>query len=728
MLLSLKRSPFLLPSLAFILLFLPYCTPPPTKEVPPDYWAVMCDSSLTPLERMEAHSQLMRLEPWDSSYLLLANLPEHARDLVLEACFRAQRIDKFYLTPDDTTIAPLISEDLRWLLQHRKVIGVSELNDGTPLSMLLSYYQEQSQIDSAIVLIERTYPSWHKFKAFNEIELHNTTVEVFTLQGDYSKALLFLKKGMSLARRADAQIHHADYYAELANILYFLGLNEEALFAYAQCVAKAEAAPHTQQTQYPDVYRFANQIITAETEEIALGLYDKALKHIGPTYEQDLKVQVYAALARYYVLRNLNERAIDPLTTSIDFAQRYGRPLDALTGEAELTGILSTIGQTREAINLGRSIESELRERSMRSDLLSVYEELENGYEQLGLQDSSYYYNRLAAGLTKEIGTTKRLAVDVANIMNASLREEAELIQAQEKELMQTELARQRLVLILTGVGFLVACGLIYLGWRLYQVRQQSIRLLSARGKELESTNKRLERFVGVVSHDVLTRLDLVLSTGHVLVGDIPEQNTLQKYYETSQRISTELKTYCLDLLEESRSTTPLLLLNRSEAEAIVDDVLQAYEQDLNLAGFQVFREALTSVNLPAVILQQLMHNLVSNALKYAPLPNKAPILRITAEAGPDGNSCWVIEDNGPGLSSAAFKDVPAEGNSPTKKQGRGIGLKLLQSQLALYGARLSLESSQLGGLRVVVFFAGIDRNADEATSETAQYFSSAAP
>lgn len=725
MLLSLKRSPFLLPSLAFILLFLPYCTPPPTKEVPPDYWAVMCDSSLTPLERMEAHSQLMRLEPWDSSYLLLANLPEHARDLVLEACFRAQRIDKFYLTPDDTTIAPLISEDLRWLLQHRKVIGVSELNDGTPLSMLLSYYQEQSQIDSAIVLIERTYPSWNKYDG---IQLHNSAVAVSTIKGDYSNALIFVKRGMLLARRAKEQMHFADYYAQLAGILYSLGLNEEALFAYAQCNAKAEAAPRSQQTEYPDVYRFANQIIAAETEEIALGLYDYALKYIGPTYEQGLKVQVHTSLAKYYVLRNLNERAIDPLNTSIDFAQRYGLPLNALANEAELTGILNSVGRAREAINLGRSIEPELREHSMRSDLLSVYEELENGYEQLGLQDSSYYYNRLAAGITKEIGMTKRLAVDVANIMSASLREEAKLIQAQEKALMREQLARQRLVLILTGGGFLVACGLIYLGWRLYQVRQQSIRLLSARGKELEITNKRLERFVGVVSHDVLTRLDLVLSTGHVLVGDIPEQNTLQKYYETSQRISTELKTYCLDLLEESRSTTPLLLLNRSEAEAIVDDVLQAYEQDLNLAGFQVFREALTSVNLPAVILQQLMHNLVSNALKYASLPNKAPILRITAEAGPDGNSCWVIEDNGPGLSSAAFKDVPAEGNSPTKKQGRGIGLKLLQSQLALYGARLSLESSQLGGLRVVVFFAGIDRNADEATSETAQYFTNAAP
>lgn len=696
----LKRRVFLVFILAFIVLFFPGSgAPPPAKETTPHYLALMRDTTRSITERLEAHSQLMRLAPWGSSYQLLAIDTVRAGDPFMEACFRSQRTEKFY-THNDTTISiELVGEDLRWLVQHDKVIDPE--TNYWPVHNLMSYYIAQSQIDSAIVLIERTYPSWHKY---DEVAMHSSAVEVFTAQGDYSKALLFLKRGMTLARRADQQMNIADYYAKLADIMYSLKLNEEALFAYGQCSAKIEAAPLEQQKEYSGTYRYTKQIIIADTEEIALDLFNRLLDYIGPTYEQELKVDVYDALAKYYILRDLPERAIDPLTASIDLAQRYQLTLSALNKKVELTKILNTVGRARSAVNLGRSVEQQLRERLMRSDLLRVYEELTNGYEQLGLQDSSYHYNRIAATLTKEVVMTKRLPVEVANIMNASLREEENPIYAQETQLIQNELARQRLMLILTGSGLLVACGLIYLGWRLYALPQRNIRLLSAQKKKLEAANNRLDRFVGIISHDILSNLEMVLATGNVLVGPNGNKEQLRNYYNATQTISTKLHKYCINLLETAYTDTPETIVSAADSDNLVKELLLQYKSKLTQLNFRIETESLPPIALPPVVLQQFLHNGITNALKYAPREgNPAPLLKIGGHVDPEGKAYWHLEDDGPGILDTKKEAILFGEKALESRQGQGVGLKKLRDQIALYGGKLTISTGQWGGCKLIV-------------------------
>jgi two-component system sensor histidine kinase PhoQ len=115
--------------------------------------------------------------------------------------------------------------------------------------------------------------------------------------------------------------------------------------------------------------------------------------------------------------------------------------------------------------------------------------------------------------------------------------------------------------------------------------------------------------------------------------------------------------------------------------------------------------------------LMELLGNLMDNAYKWA-----AGQVRCSARPGPDtslasagegvgevagqgiGLSLW-IEDDGPGIGRADQERLKQRGQrGDTSVNGQGIGLAAAQDIVAVYGGRLALQNSELGGLRVEVY------------------------
>ena len=93
--------------------------------------------------------------------------------------------------------------------------------------------------------------------------------------------------------------------------------------------------------------------------------------------------------------------------------------------------------------------------------------------------------------------------------------------------------------------------------------------------------------------------------------------------------------------------------------------------------------------------LQQLLQNLIGNALKYR--SEKQPLVRVAAEKK-DGQWLFSVSDNGIGISPeyherifGLFKRL----HSGDQYLGTGIGLAICKRTVERYGGRIWVESEQ---------------------------------
>ena len=109
------------------------------------------------------------------------------------------------------------------------------------------------------------------------------------------------------------------------------------------------------------------------------------------------------------------------------------------------------------------------------------------------------------------------------------------------------------------------------------------------------------------------------------------------------------------------------------------------------------------TVHADPSLLDDLLGNLVDNALKYTPQGGS-----VTVSAGRlNGKPFLAVEDTGPGIPEAdrqrvrqRFYRLP---NSPG--HGSGLGLAIVDEIARLYGATLSIGKAASGGARITVQF-----------------------
>jgi len=105
--------------------------------------------------------------------------------------------------------------------------------------------------------------------------------------------------------------------------------------------------------------------------------------------------------------------------------------------------------------------------------------------------------------------------------------------------------------------------------------------------------------------------------------------------------------------------------------------------------------------------LTELLGNLLENACKWC-----RSRVRLTAagdgQAGPRERLSLVIEDDGPGISALDRARVFERGvRADESVPGHGLGLAMVRSTVDLYGGRLAIDGSPLGGARFRVWLPG---------------------
>jgi two-component system sensor histidine kinase TctE len=237
----------------------------------------------------------------------------------------------------------------------------------------------------------------------------------------------------------------------------------------------------------------------------------------------------------------------------------------------------------------------------------------------------------------------------------------------------------------------------------------RTIDLLFARlKKNLQSQ----ERFLADAAHQLRTPLaGLRLHVEHAL-GDtsIAERSGALRHIRQLTERTTRIAT---QLLAMTRAQSSLLMpeelalldLSRLVPEIVALRAPEALHAGLNL-GYQGHAGPVM-VRGHAGALQELLDNLIDNAMRYAGDGHNATVV---VAVGEDGTAELAVEDDGPGVSAEwlerlgeRFFRVP--GNEVT---GSGLGLAIVRQIAELHGAWLSFESIVNGGLRVSIRFPAV--------------------
>jgi signal transduction histidine kinase len=114
---------------------------------------------------------------------------------------------------------------------------------------------------------------------------------------------------------------------------------------------------------------------------------------------------------------------------------------------------------------------------------------------------------------------------------------------------------------------------------------------------------------------------------------------------------------------------------------------------------FEVACDPAAAVALPRHDLEAMVSNLVSNAHKYGETR-----VRVSAAVDADGGLTVAVEDDGPGIPEAERGGVTAWGRRLDEAPpGTGFGLTIVRDIADLYEGTVTLDTSDLGGLKAVI-------------------------
>jgi len=231
---------------------------------------------------------------------------------------------------------------------------------------------------------------------------------------------------------------------------------------------------------------------------------------------------------------------------------------------------------------------------------------------------------------------------------------------------------------------------------KLRKAQEKSREELKARSKELERSNKDLEQFAFVISHDLHEPLRKIKAFGQLLENECKQDlgDDGQFYLSRMVNASERLETLIQSILQLSRASSRPLDFSQIDLKELVQDCVRTNEFDGEIQA-----NGLPTVLGDATLLGQVFTNLISNSAKFAKpdTPTKIAISENGSQVDHEGNPLVeiVFQDNGIGFSpenSQKIFQIFERLHGRTEFPGTGIGLAICQKIINRHGGEIWAE------------------------------------
>ncbi len=225
--------------------------------------------------------------------------------------------------------------------------------------------------------------------------------------------------------------------------------------------------------------------------------------------------------------------------------------------------------------------------------------------------------------------------------------------------------------------------------------------------ENLERSNKELEQFAYIASHDLQEPLHKIMAFGDLLKArayeSLNEQN--RDYVNRMQKAATRMRQLIDDLLMYSRVTTRGKEFEPVSLSDALSDALSVLDHRIEESRGEVIVGTLPTVMADRMQMAQLFQNLIGNALKFrkSDLP---PLIRVSGRTLEDGSAEISIEDNGIGFDEKYLDRIYTlfqRLHGRDEYEGTGIGLALCSKIVERHRGTITAQSKPGEGATFIV-------------------------
>ena len=266
----------------------------------------------------------------------------------------------------------------------------------------------------------------------------------------------------------------------------------------------------------------------------------------------------------------------------------------------------------------------------------------------------------------------------------------------------------------------------MYVQIRMYKRQREELELAR---DEAEKANRAKTNFLANMSHEIRTPIHLILSINELISMETTDPK-IKSYVEKIQNASELLRRLLDNILDMSKieaGKTELYI-----APYRTDDLLQVLElvgqsrcQEKQLEFRLVKQELPPVLSGDMVHIQQIMINLISNAVKYT--DNGSVTLSVSVKKGQTEDEiilCMSVADTGIGIKKNSIPLLfeafsRAEQSVKRHIEGIGLGLAIVKELCDLMGAGIQVESQKECGSIFTVEIPQTRADMEEVESQT---------
>ena len=239
---------------------------------------------------------------------------------------------------------------------------------------------------------------------------------------------------------------------------------------------------------------------------------------------------------------------------------------------------------------------------------------------------------------------------------------------------------------------------------------------LRVRQREVERQQAQMaarQEFLGIVSHELKTPVAVMKAYTELLlrraerVGRSSEVDILHRMQDQAERMLAMIE----QLLDLRRLGAGLLTLELSHFD--LAEVVRRLAHEIELTtvshNIAVLADGKMTITADRRRIEEVITNLLDNAVKYSPPGGTIRVRVWRDEAGPAGGSAFVsVQDEGPGVASPDRARIferfyQASGRLHKGRAGLGLGLYISRELVRRHGGDVWLESPEGAGARFIV-------------------------
>ncbi len=227
--------------------------------------------------------------------------------------------------------------------------------------------------------------------------------------------------------------------------------------------------------------------------------------------------------------------------------------------------------------------------------------------------------------------------------------------------------------------------------------------------QEVERLDKLKDEFLSLASHELRTPLTSMLGNAQIALRDLKRRETTTDTQKDFQQVEHNLDRIIHQVRRMDRLIGEMLDITRMRGEVFELQI----REDVNLVELtrQVVEQLSAATNRLITIdtkeeaiqvpcdvdrIEQLLTNLLNNAIKYSP-PDKPVVVGMKRQSD-SGEVCVWVRDQGQGISKEEQEFIfhrfyRSSSSTAPRTEGLGLGLYIAHEIVIRHGGRMWLES-----------------------------------